>query len=162
MKISEVWSGLSPEMNHKLLEAAYLHDKSLYRRLNGEMAKGLRKRPKQLLELPRSERHALFQPVLSLPIFAMLAQNVAIVWLSFYATAMMADFLDQLSVQHDGKGVCGSFPADVDQRTLEKAMRFLLDRHPREEVLFYLNIFPQVSGTRWPGFAPALQAVSAG
>jgi len=62
MRISETWSEISESLNHQIIEAAYLHDKSLYRRLNQEMAKGLRKRTKGVLEMPRAQRHALYRP----------------------------------------------------------------------------------------------------
>ncbi|MEM6884922.1 MAG: hypothetical protein AAF571_07805 [Verrucomicrobiota bacterium] len=161
MRISEVWSELSPELNHRVLEAGYLHDKVLYRKLNQEMARGLGKRPKVLKEMPRKERHELYRALLGMPIYMVIAQNLTINWLSHEATSLLTTFLDQLGVEHDGKGCAEEFPEEVVKPKLIKAMKALLDQGDRDGALFYLWIFPDISGIEWKEYDKALEEVAA-
>ncbi|MEM1158205.1 MAG: hypothetical protein AAF649_00230 [Verrucomicrobiota bacterium] len=160
MRISEVWSELSPELNHRVLESGYLNDKTLYRKLNREMAKGLGKRPKGLLEMPRKERHALYQPLLGMPIYMVMAQNLTITWLSHEAASLLTTFLDQLGIEHDGKGCAENFPEEVSKAKLIKAMNSLMHESDKEGALFYLSIFPDISGVEWKAYDKALEEVS--
>ncbi len=160
MRISEVWSELTPELNHRVLEASYLHDKALYRRLNQEMAKGLGKRPKTILEMPRLERHSLYQPLLGMNIYMVLAQNLTINWLSYEATSLLTSFLDALGIEHDGKGCAEAFPEDVPKAKLVKAMKSLVDAGDKEGALFYLSIFPDISGIEWKAYDAALSEIA--
>lgn len=157
MHISTAWSEISSELNHTIFECAYLNDKSLYRRLNRELAQGLRKRPKQILEMPRKERHEQFQPLISMPLYFVLAQNTAINWLTYDGNHLMVAFLDALDIPHDGKGCSDRFPGDVDSKKLKTAMEKLISGEDSEAALFYLSIFPDISGTHWDGYAKALE-----
>jgi len=160
MRISEIWSELSPELNHRVLEAGYLHDKALYRKLNREMAQGLGKRPKGLMEMPRKERHALYQPLLGMSIYMVMAQNLTINWLTHEATSLLTSFLDQLGIEHDGKGCAEEFPEEITKTKLVKAMKLLIDEGDKGGALFYLSIFPDISGIEWKDYDKALEEVS--
>lgn len=161
MRISEVWSELSPELNHRVLEAGCQHDKALCRKLNQEMARGLGKRPKSLMEMPRKERHALYQPLLGMGIYMVMAQNLTINWLTYEATSLLTSFLDQLGIEHDGKGCAEVFPEDVTKAKLVKAMKSLIAAGDKEGALFYLGIFPDISGVEWKDYDKALEEVAA-
>jgi len=160
MQISTAWGELSPELNHRILECAYLNDKTLYRKLNRELSQGLRKRPKQLLEMPRRQRHELFQPLLSIPVYLVLAQNTAINWLTHDGNELMVTFLDALEIAHDGRGCSERFPDDVDEKKLTAAMEKLMQGENPEAAAFYLSIFPDISGTRWERYASVLDKVA--
>lgn len=160
MRISKVWSDLSPELNHRVLEAGYLHDKALYRKLNQEMARGLGKRTKSLLEMPRQQRHMLYQPLLAMPIYMVMAQNLTINWLSHEATSLLTSFLDQLGIEHDGKGCAEAFPDEVTKAKLTKAMKSLIAEGDTEGALFYLKIFPDISGVEWKDYDAALESAA--
>lgn len=159
MQISRAWADISPELNHRILECAYLNDKTLYRKLNRELAQGLRKRPKQLLEMPRRKRHELFQPILSIPVYLVLAQNTAINWLTHDGSELMVAFLDGLEIAHDGRGCYERFPDDVDEKKLTSAMQQLIQGDDPEASVFYLSIFPDISGTQWKSYSKVLEKV---
>ncbi|MGF1678354.1 MAG: hypothetical protein ACFCUX_04075 [Candidatus Methylacidiphilales bacterium] len=159
MLICELWKELSPELNHKILEAACLHDKTLYRKVHGELAPALKKRPKQVLDLPRAERHELYRPLLQIPIYFVLAQNLAINWLGHEGIELLTTFLDALGIEHDGKGCAEFFPNTVSREDLERAMKALLSstRFSREESVFYLRLFPDISGVEWDDYEAVLE-----
>lgn len=151
----EAWKEVTLDLNHEVLEAAYVHEKKLYRRLVQEMAQNLRKRPQMLLEMPRRERHAVFYPLLQLPHFDLTAQNLIIVWLSKTKAPMMTAFLDALGIAHDGKGYADEFPETVDEAGLKRAVEELYDKFPHDAVGLYLRVLDRVSGVAWPAL-PAL------
>lgn len=151
MYCTEAWGTISPSLNHLIFESAYNGDKKLYRRVIQDLAGNLRRRPKVILEMPRSARHELFQPLMGLPAFEVLAQNLIIHWLKQERSGMVIAFLDALGIAHDGRGFADEFPEEVPQAKLKAAVKTLLKEYPEEEVAFYLNIFDSLTGTEWDG-----------
>lgn len=146
----QAWNLLTPELNHEVLETACQHEKKLYRRVVQEMAQNLRRRPQMLLEMPRAQRHELFRPLLGLPHFDVLGQNLIIVWLSKTQVQMMSRFLDALGISHDGKGYAESFPDEVEAGRLRAAVDALYAGFDAGRVSLYLRVLDRVSGVRWP------------
>jgi hypothetical protein len=161
MMVTEAWAALDSALNHEVLDCACLEDKKLYRRVVQEMSKNLRRRPQMLLGMPRPARHELFRPLLGLPQFETLAQNLAIRWLRERRKGMMVSFLDTLGVVHDGAGMAESFPETMEEKKLLEGARALAAAHGKEAVFFYLNIFDQICGVEWPGLAAAAGALKA-
>ncbi|MEO0453364.1 MAG: hypothetical protein AAFY98_04420 [Verrucomicrobiota bacterium] len=147
--MTEAWAGISQELNHRILECVYLGDKKLYRRLVNDLSAQLRKRTKVILETPRSGRHQLFQPLLTLPNVEVLAQNLAIHWLSHERSDMVTGFLDHLGIEHDGHGFVDEFPDDLPAKKLKSAVDQMKKDFPEEEIWFYLRIFSSLTGTTW-------------
>ena len=147
----ELWGDLSKELNHQILQAAYLNEKRLYRHAVQELSGALRKRPQVILEIPRDQRHELFKPLLALPHFDTLGHNLIINWLGSVHTDMLVDFLDAAGVSHNGKGTAEEFPESVPAAKLEKACALLYGKYPAEEVTLYLKLFPNITGTSWSG-----------
>ncbi len=157
MHAFEIWNTLSKELNHEILQAAYLHEKRLYRQVVEDLSEALRKRPQAILEIPRETRHELFKPLLALPQFNTLGSNLIIQWLGSTHTPMLALFLDTVGVAHDGKGCAESFPKDVEPARLEKACAALYEKYPPEQVSLYLHLFPAITGTAWAGMEKHIQ-----
>jgi hypothetical protein len=151
MHAFEVWNTLSPGLNHQILDSACLNNKRLYRQVVDDMASNLRRRNKALLDMPRAERHKLFQPLLGLPNFYVLTQNLVMNWLVADESEMLASFLDQLGIEHDGEGCVDMFPETMDDGKLKAAVDGLYAAFPEEKVTLYLNTFDDVSGCNWAG-----------
>jgi hypothetical protein len=158
----EAWKEVTPRLNHEVLEAAYAHEKKLYRRLVQEMAQNLRKRPQMLLDMPRAERHVLFHTLLALPHFDLLAQNLIILWLSKTQVPMMTAFLDALGISHDGKGCAEKFPDQVETERLRAAVDGLYSTFPPDAVGLYLRVMDRISGVDWPELPGLVRASAAG
>lgn len=150
MRAYEVWGELSPTLNHSVLEAAYTHQKKLYRNLVQDAAKHLHQRPQRLLEVPRNERHAQFQTLLASPAFYMLSQNLLLNWLLQSESAMMVALLDALHIPHDGQGCSSDFPEKIDDALLKEAVAKLYEKFDAEKVRFYLKTFDSVADVNWP------------
>lgn len=149
MLCSQAWGSIDPSLNHRIFESAYVGDKKLYRRAIQDLSANLRRRPKLVLEMPRAARHELFQPLMGLPVFEVLAQNLVIHWLKQDRADMVIAFLDALGIGHDGRGFVDDFPEKMPKAKLKSAMKNLLQDYPQEEVAFYLTIFDTLSGAQW-------------
>jgi len=150
MYACELWKDLTPELHHELLEAVYLNNKKLYRNIVGQMAKNLRSRPERLLETPRTERHLLFQPILALPQFHLITQNILMDWLRHTQTPLLVHFLDALGIPHDGTGCTDTFPSQLDDSKLPAAVESLYASFPKDHVTLYLKTFDAVTGVDCP------------
>jgi hypothetical protein len=157
MLVSELWSGLSPELNHEILESAYEGEKKLYRRVVQDLGAHLRKRPNLLLNLPRAERHQLFKPLLGMPHCDLLAQNLIMHWLGSTQSPLLVRFLDLTGVEHDGEGFAESFPELVEDARLKKAVETLYTEFDAEKVSLYLALFPSLTGAPWDNLAPLIR-----
>jgi hypothetical protein len=149
MHATELWSTLSPALNHEILEVAYQNEKKLYRHVMDDVGPNLKIRAKMILETPRVARHELFRPFLQLPQFHVVTQNLMILWLATTQVPVMTAFLDSLGIKHDGVGSVDSFPKEMDATKLTKAVEELYGKFPEEKVTAYLSIFDTISGVSW-------------
>lgn len=161
MHAFQIWASLSQPLQHEILESSYFNQKKLYRLLIQDMADVLRKRPILLQALPRKERHMLFQPILGLPNYQVLSQNLLMQWLVEDQSKMMAAFLDALGIEHDGKGCVDSFPGEIDEAKLKAAVEKLYAEFPEEKVTVYLRTFDVLSGANWPSLNPLIRESAA-
>lgn len=157
MHATELWATISANLNHEILEVSYTHEKKLYRRVVEDLAANLRKRASIILETPRLVRHELFRPLLQLPNFHVVTQNLMILWLAKTQVPMMTTFLDSLEIKHDGQGSVDAFPEAVDPIKLAKAVTVLYDTFPEEKVTAYLSVLDSVAGVNWPELVPLLK-----
>lgn len=161
MHAFQIWASLSQPLQHEILESSYFNQKKLYRLLIQDMADVLRKRPILLQALPRKERHMLFQPILGLPNYQVLSQNLLMQWLVEDQSKMMAAFLDSLGIGHDGKGCVDSFPSEIDEARLKAAVEKLYAEFSEEKVTVYLRTFDVLSGADWPALNPLIRESAA-
>lgn len=157
MHATELWAVLSADLNHEILETSYINEKKLYRRVVEDLAANLRKKPSIILETPRLLRHELFRPLLQLPHFHVVTQNLMILWLARTQVPMMTTFLDSLEIKHDGKGSVDVFPESVDKTKLAQAVTILYNSFPEEKVTAYLSVLDSVAGVNWPDLVPLIK-----
>lgn len=157
MNAYQAWAGLSPALNHEILETAYAGNKKLYRLLLEDMGKNLRRRVVALQIMPRRERHLLFRPILAQPQLHLIAQNLLMFWLSEKQAPMMNQFLAALDIDHDEHGCAETFPETVDSAKLTAAVHGLYAAFPEENVSLYLATFDVLSGRSWPDLSPLVR-----
>ncbi|MEM9445249.1 MAG: hypothetical protein AAGA18_07825 [Verrucomicrobiota bacterium] len=151
MQACEVWSDLTPQLNHEILESAYLKNKKLYRSALDELSKQLRKRVVTIQQMPRKERHLLFQPLLGLPQLHMISQNLLMSWLGRDKIDMLSVFLDELGIEHDGAGCASSFPDSMDKKKIKAAVDKIYQDFDAAAVTLYLKTFDSLTHMQWDG-----------
>jgi hypothetical protein len=62
---------------------------------------------------------------------------------------MICDFLDLLSIKHDGKGVVDDLPAEPQREALASTITKLLENRSPEVVAVYLHAFQAMDETGW-------------
>ena len=77
-------------------------------------------------------------------------------WLLKSETQLLSDFLDTLGIKHE-KGVVDDFPEKVEDEKLNAAVEKLLEKHPHEKVIVYLNSFNAMNDASWDNLGKKLQ-----
>jgi hypothetical protein len=158
MHAFETWNDFSEELNHQILDAAYTHNKKMYKNLLNDAAGVLNKRPTVVQEIPRKERHQLFKPFLGNPAFGLVSQNLLLNWLAFTQRDMIIEFLDLMNISHDGQGYVDNFPEVVDEKKLKSTVDALYKKYPKENVNAYLKAFDSITGQQWKQIDPLIQS----
>jgi hypothetical protein len=138
------------------LESTYANDKPLYRAISAEVAGSLKLRPTFFEKKPRAERNKVILDMLTRPRMQATAGTLLRGWLLKSESAMLGDFLDALGVAHTN-GVVEEFPEQVEESKLNAAVEKLLEKHPREKVIIYLNSFSAMNDAAWDSLNKKLQ-----
>jgi hypothetical protein len=77
-------------------------------------------------------------------------------WLVKTESAMLADFLDTIGIEHKN-GVVEDFPEKVDEAKVNAAIDKLLEKYPQEKVLVYLNSFSAMNDAPWEALTNRLK-----
>lgn len=157
MTCHELLGFMSPPLANEIIEFAFATDKKLYRATMDAVAEAMKLRPVFLERKPRAERHVHMLSMLTRPRFEAVSANLVRGWLVQGQPAMLGDFLDALGVPHQ-KGVVESFPATVDDAKLKAAVALLLEKHPREKVIVYLNAFCSMNEVQWPNLEALIES----
>ncbi len=156
MTYHELFGFMSPEMAKRILEDSYNEDKGLYKMTLAAVANAKKLRPAFYERKSRVERDADMLGMLSRPRLEEAGATLLRGWLIKKQAALLVDFLDGLGLKHKN-GVVEEFPPSLEDATLKKAVDGLLERHPREIVIIYLNAFGNMNETGWANLNEMLE-----
>jgi len=144
----EIFAFMSPPLALEIIEQTHDHDRDIYRNLVNAVAEFRHVRPLFLERKPRVERHqalveSLTRTKLELHAIALLQS-----WLLKSQSAMLAEFLNALDIQHEN-GAVDNLPESANDAKLNAAIEGLLARYPREKVAVYLRAFNDLSQANW-------------
>ncbi len=125
-------------------------DRAAYRACIGLLANRRKLRPVFVERKPRDERHTWMKDALSRPANGDMAGEVLQGWILGAHTKMVLDFLDELKVEHDGKGLIEDLPAEPPAESVTLAVENLFRLHPPGAVMVYLNLFAGMDDSDWP------------
>jgi hypothetical protein len=156
MTLNELIGFMSPELANEILDDTFAEDKALYKGITAEVAGALKLRPAFFEQRPRKERNKVILDMLTRPRMQTTAATLLRGWLVKTEASMLSDFLDTLGIQHKN-GVVEDFPETVDETKLNQAVDKLLEKHPQEKVLLYLNSFNAMNDAPWQSLTKRLQ-----
>jgi hypothetical protein len=107
-------------------------------------------RPVFVERKPREERNQWIRESLSKSTNADLSLEMLQVWVLGKNRQMVCDFLDALSISHDGKGLIDELPAEPEESKVSTAVDSLLAKYPAEDVAIYLHLFSGMDDSVWP------------
>jgi hypothetical protein len=145
-----LWPALPPEFAHEILTSVQKGNKKLYRTAVELMAPRMGIRVPTLLELPKAQRHATWQQILSRPELEVLSFNLLTTWLIETQRPMLCAWLDSLGIEHGENGCADHFPPEPSEAELQKAIDGLLGKFDPLLVSIYLRCFNQIDETHWP------------
>ena len=151
LKCYEIFERSSPELINEIF--MYLHDKekAVYKAAIQNLAAQWKLRPVFIERKPKAERHLWLKRALSRKPADDFAIQILQIWLLGAQRELICEFLDQLGIAHDGKGVVDNLPAEPSRDRLEQAVNALLEKHPPEVVAVYLNAFQAMDDQGWSG-----------
>jgi hypothetical protein len=156
MTLNELIGFMSPELANEILDDTFVEDKALYKSISAEVATALKLRPAFFEQKPRKERNKVILDMLTRPRMQNTAATLLRGWLLKTETPMLCDFLNTLGVEHKN-GVVEDFPEKVDESKLNEGVDKLLEKHPQEKVLLYLNSFNAMNDAPWDSLTKRLQ-----
>ncbi len=150
MATHTIWTSFSPQESHEILCKIQDENKKLYRSTVEILSKQMQKRVPVVLEMPKIERHSIWQQILSHPMLENLSFNLLSAWLVSEHSPLLCAWLDALAIPHDPQGF---FQADkLEAPTSEKlktALESVLEKFPAKTVSIYLHVFNRIEGIEW-------------
>lgn len=134
-------------------------EKPVFKATLTSLAQQKKLRPVFLERKPRAEQAAWVADNLKLRLSEAIGENVLQIWLLKKKQAMLAAFLNQVGIPHDGNGaVDGDLPATLDAAKVAAAVKDCAEKYPAEELAIYLHLFQLQQPGGWPEVDAALAA----
>ncbi len=159
MATHSIWNAITPQESHEILCKVQEENKKLYRSSLEILSKQMQKRVPVVLEMPKVERHAIWQQILSHPMLENLSFNLLSSWLIAEHSSLLCAWLDALTIPHDSQGF---FQADSLEapsgEQLKKALQTVLEKFPGKTVSIYLHVFNQIEGIGWADLTSLIES----
>ncbi len=153
-----IWPTLPPALANEILVSVQKANKKLYRTALEVMAPRMGIRVPILVEMPKTERHAVWIRILAHPQMEVLSFNLLSTWLIETQRPMLCAWLDSLGVAHGDNGCADSFPPEPSAEKLRAGVETLLAKFDPVLVSIYLRSFNQIDETHWPALDAILRS----
>lgn len=150
MTPTEIFRRLPADEADALLSWFAAHDRNAYRSCSSMLATRRKLRPVFVERKPRPERNLWIKDALSKAPNADLALETLQIWTLGHNEALVCEFLDALSIPHNGKGLIDDLPAEPGEEVVKAAFEKIVAAHPAISVFVYLHLFCGMSPDGWP------------
>lgn len=158
MATHQIWSALTPAQAHEALCNVQDNNKKIYRSALDLLAPHMRLRVPKVLEMPKVERHALWQQILSQPLMENLSFNLLSCWLVATQQPLLCAWLDAVGIAHDARGYFErGLETEPDTARLQGAIDQLLSKFDPKQVAIYLRVFNQIDSIQWNNLEKVLE-----
>ena len=158
MPTSAIWAKIDAPLAHEILLCAQEKQKKLYKAALDIFSKQMGLRPQKILEMPKTERHVVWQKLLAQGYLEALSFNLVSNWLMQTQSPLLCAWLDALGIAHNGSGVTDHFPPCPPKEKLQSAIDLLLTKSTPQIVSIYLQAFNEIDGVHWPLLAQLIQS----
>jgi hypothetical protein len=159
MQAFEIFKAMSPAMSLSLVNWMRDEEKPVFKATLSALAQQKKLRPVFLERKPRGEQAQWVSDNLKLRLSEAIGENVLQIWLLKKNQDMLATFLDEIGVPHDGKGaVDGDLPATLDAGKVNAGVKALADKYQPEAAAIYLHLFQLQQPGGWPELSAAMEA----
>lgn len=160
MKAHDILQSLPDEAACEIFQHLSENDKPAYRACIQVLAQRRKLRPVILERKPRTERHLWMRTELARKANEDAATDLLQTWLLGSHSAMVCQFLDDLDIPHNGRGLLDTLPAEPSREKLTAAIDRLFANHSAAAVVAYLQLFVEMDIADWPGLKDILQTDS--
>ena len=150
MNSNDLFANLSSQKADEIFRFLFDTDRNGYRGAVNLLAARRNLRPAYLEKKTKAERHQWMAEALAKKKNEDLALEILQNWILNAHTAMVVDFLEQLGIAHDGKGLIDETPPEPSPEKLDAAIASLLGKYDRETVIVYLHLFAAMDPAAWP------------
>jgi hypothetical protein len=150
MPTSIIWAKIDAPVAHQILLSAQETQKKLYKTALDIFSKQMGLRPQKVLEMPKVERHLVWQKLLAQGYLEALSFNLVSNWLMQTQSPLLCAWLDALGIPHNGNGVTDHFPPSPSREKLQAAIEQILTKADPKTVSIYLRSFNEIDGVHWP------------
>ena len=156
MTSHEIFRECGAELANDIFVYLQEHEKEVYRAIIQNIATQRKLRPIFIERKPRTERHEWLRQALSRKPAHDVATQTLQIWLLGAQRDLICEFLDALTIPHDGKGFVDQLPPEPSFEKLKIAIDQLLERHSPKIVAIYLQIFQTMDDASWKGLEEML------
>lgn len=158
MTAHELFQTSSAEKSSEVVRYLRTTDRDSYRAVMKLVAERRKLRPVFLEKKPGDEQIRWVAEALGKKNNEDLALEVLQNWILEAHSEMVLQFLDQLGIEHDGKGVIEETPKEPEAETVSNGVEQLLTKHDPETVRIYLQLFIEMDRESWPNLASILES----
>lgn len=161
MTAHQLFQKMSPSLGQQIVAWMRDQEKNVYKAALTSLAQQRNLRPVFVQKKSRDQQAAWMLESLKLRVTEAVGENVLQVWLMKGKPTMLAAFLDEIGVAHDGNGgVEGDLPETLAKDKVASGVAKVLAVHPGEEVAVYLHVFQLQQPGGWPEIAALLESDS--
>jgi len=160
MKAHDILRSLPDDAACEIFQHLSETDKPAYRACIQIVANRRKLRPVVLERKSKAERHLWMRNELARKANDDAATDLLQTWLLGSHSALVCQFLDDLGVPHNGRGLLETLPAEPPRAKLQAAIDRLFATHPAAAVTAYLQLFVEMDIAEWPGLKEILQTDS--
>lgn len=145
-----IWSKITPQESHQILCDVQDTEKRVYRSALEILSQQMQKRVPIVIEMPKIERHTVWQSILGHPLLENLSFNILSTWLVNKHSALLCAWLDAIGIAHDPQGYFSSDSIqEPSAEKLSQAISTVLEKFPQKNLSIYLRVFNQIEGIQW-------------
>ncbi|MEP4078957.1 hypothetical protein [Haloferula sp.] len=157
MKAHEIFNTIDPALVTQMLNWFRENDKNVYRSAIASLAQSKKLRLAFIQKKPLADQYAWILKTLKSKQSDTIGEHLVQVWLMAGNQEMLANFCDEMGIEHDGKGsVTGELPETLDSETLDKAVDKLVADFNPKLVTLYLQVFNLQTPGGWDNLGEKL------
>ena len=158
MKAHEIYNTIDPALVTQMLNWFRENDRNVYRSAISSLAQTKKLRLAFIQKKPLVDQYAWILKTLQSKQSDTIGEHLVQVWLMAGNQEMLANFCDEMAIEHDGKGsVTGDLPAEMESETLDKAVDKLVGEFDPKLVTLYLQIFNLQRPGGWESLTAKLE-----
>ena len=149
MTASEIFEKATPQCTANIISFLHDEDRTAYRSVMTYLTSRRKLRPVFLEKKPKLERHQWMVTALGNKRNEDLALEILQTWVLKTQSEAILQFLEDLGIEHDGKGLIETTPPEPAPDLVEKGVTHLLEKYPAEHIAIYLHLFLQMDPEGW-------------